>query len=619
MKYIFAFFLITVLWQYQVFAQLKTKAIPVSEQLHLSTEVPKITLPKPVFNNPYRAITNEPVAEFAGNTEPFDSLMLQKGIWEKASNGVNIWRLRIDVKKARKINIYFSDFYLLNDDLLFLYAPERPIHYALTAKDNGEFLTSEIVKGNSIIIELNRVSEKKQLPFIISEIGVISDENRRDFGGAGDCEVPVNCSEGEAYKKQKNGISRILVKEGSGLFWCTGSLINNTKNNGKEYLLTANHCGQNATVTDYYKWLFYFNYESADCSRPSTEPEIHSLSGARLLSSAPNSTSTGSDFKLLLLNQTIPASYTPYFNGWNHNGNISNTGVTIHHPEGDIKMISTYTTPLVPVDYYGSTSNANGYFWKVQWASTINGHGVTEGGSSGSPLFNADGLIIGALTGGDASCNNSNASDYYGRLWWSWEPAGSDSTGQLAYWLNPDNLSSDEIAGYDPYAGEAISDFTATITQIPQGGKTVFKNLSSGNITGYHWVFSGGNPSVSDDKTPPVILYNKRGKYSVELTVTYNGGTKTETKQNYIEVLPAVYPNPTNTGFFNIRTGYYNIEKADVHVFDETGREIGIFSPQFTPSLITINLSNQKRGLYLVLFDNGEKIFKYKILSTISQ
>ena len=36
----------------------------------------------------------------------------------------------------------------------------------------------------------------------------------------------------------------------------------------------------------------------------------------------------------------------------------------------------------------------------VGWVSNANGWGVTEGGSSGSPLFNSNGLQIGTLTGG---------------------------------------------------------------------------------------------------------------------------------------------------------------------------------------------------------------------------
>ena len=44
------------------------------------------------------------------------------------------------------------------------------------------------------------------------------------------------------------------------------------------------------------------------------------------------------------------------------------------------------------------------------------GEGATEGGSSGSPLVNADtGKVVGVLTGGFSSCAQP-LPDYYGRL-----------------------------------------------------------------------------------------------------------------------------------------------------------------------------------------------------------
>ena len=45
------------------------------------------------------------------------------------------------------------------------------------------------------------------------------------------------------------------------------------------------------------------------------------------------------------------------------------------------------------------------------------GDGVTEGGSSGSPLIDAaTNRVMGVLTGGFSSCAQPKAPDYYGRL-----------------------------------------------------------------------------------------------------------------------------------------------------------------------------------------------------------
>jgi hypothetical protein len=119
----------------------------------------------------------------------------------------------------------------------------------------------------------------------------------------------------------------------------------------------------------------------------------------------------------------------------------SDEGVTIHHPEGDIKKISTYLTPLESSGWYGNGLQSH---WKVFWAETENNWAVTESGSSGSPLFNKNGKLIGTLTGGLAACDASGSlgpdkPDYYGKFSYHWESNGTTDTAQLKPWLDPDN------------------------------------------------------------------------------------------------------------------------------------------------------------------------------------
>ncbi|MEY3199291.1 MAG: hypothetical protein RJA13_1249, partial [Bacteroidota bacterium] len=82
---------------------------------------------------------------------------------------------------------------------------------------------------------------------------------------------------------------------------------------------------------------------------------------------------------------------------------------------------------------------------------------TTEGGSSGSPLFDQNHRIIGQLWGGGASCSNLSSPDYYGRVSSSWEPNGSDNTNQLKNWLDPSNSGSEFINGYDPFGAPPLA------------------------------------------------------------------------------------------------------------------------------------------------------------------
>ena len=57
-------------------------------------------------------------------------------------------------------------------------------------------------------------------------------------------------------------------------------------------------------------------------------------------------------FAWFCLNQNIPDTFNVYYNGWNRKDTTSPSGVGIHHPEGDLKKISTYDKPLVTAYYY---------------------------------------------------------------------------------------------------------------------------------------------------------------------------------------------------------------------------------------------------------------------------
>ena len=74
--------------------------------------------------------------------------------------------------------------------------------------------------------------------------------------------------------------------------------------------------------------------------------------------------------------------------------------------------------------------------------------GTTEGGSSGSALFDENLRVIGQLHGGDAACNN-NAQDYYGKFAVSWDSLSANNR-QLKHWLDPNNTGIEVMDGMDP-------------------------------------------------------------------------------------------------------------------------------------------------------------------------
>jgi len=608
----FLFILLISFYPLFAFAQLQMPGKPASLRYGLKNTPPviyvNVTVPqKPLLSN--KAIAPQPL--YAGYIIPLVNNVLQKGTWQQLPDGNFVWRLDIHLNGATALNLYFRNIKLGQKDRLFIYnARKGQLLGAFSKQNNGKEMGTAFLLGSNLVLELDSPEKYDRLPFELTGVGNITNHSEiglKDFGDAGACEIPVNCPEGAKYKKQRNAVARILLREGSGLYWCTGSLINDTKNDGKSYFLTANHCGDKSTVADYEQWIFYFNFESPDCSRPAVKPAIHSLSGARLLASA--NYDTGSDFKLLLLNDKVPYAYKPYFEGWDRSGNVSNSGVVIHHPEGDIKMISTYKTPLRPMDYYGTVTDPNGDFWQVKWAATTSGHGVTEGGSSGSPLFSSDGLIVGTLTGGDAACNAQNSPDYFGRFSKHWDANGADSTRQLKYWLDNAHINPEKIPGFDPLSTIAIANFSTDVNETPIGGIIRFTDLSTGPVTSYHW----GNPSTSYVKTPPAIQYSQTGTFRVSLSVTSPGSVTT--KINSVSVLPVIYPNPTRDGRIHILLGSYKPEDISISVFDMLGRRLDAFKPQFGNDNVVLQLPHNQNGLYIIRLTNKQVTHTYKVLN----
>jgi len=387
---------------------------------------------------PYRYAVNLPV----------DLDIRTTGHWSGVSGGTEIWRLEIFAPGARAMTLYFSDFNIPSGGKLFIYNPQRTLCLgAFTERNHNHERTfaSSLLPGERLILEYDEPEGGGALPDIhISEVAYAyrglpeSSKGVRDFGQSGACEVNINCSEGQSWQQQKQGVARVSVKKGFNSYWCSGSLVNNVRNDGKPYFLTADHCGYGTTPADISRWIFYFHYEAPDCSNPALEPAARSMTGASLIAHGGNGGEAGSDFFLVLLKENIPDTFNVYYNGWSREITPSPSGAGIHHPEGDIQKISTYNTPLISSDWNGHPYMSH---WKVTWIQTPNGHGVTEGGSSGSPIFDNQGHIVGTLTGGNSQCGAQyeNLPDYYGKFSYSWDQNGTDSASVLKYWLDPDS------------------------------------------------------------------------------------------------------------------------------------------------------------------------------------
>jgi hypothetical protein len=371
------------------------------------------------------------------------------GSWFDLPNGARLWLVKVKCEGALTVNLTFEQTTIPEGNQLFVYNAAKDFILGAFTQEHiydGQ-LGTELIPGEEAIIEYYVAPKNNyghiQVATVTHGYRTANEFMEKAFGSSGSCNMNVNCPDGLLWTPQRN--SAVMLVSGSSGF-CSGALINNTQNDGKPYVLTANHCYSNPA-----NWIFRFNWQSTTCSNPGASPTFQSLSGAVL-----RSRRTPSDFCLVeitggLVNGTVPLDYNPFFAGWDNSGTIPTTTVSIHHPSGDIKKIAFDDNPATISQAMGSTE-ANST-WTVQWDRNT----TTEGGSSGSPLFDQNRRIIGQLWGGGASCQNLTAPDYYGRVSSSWEPAGSNTTNQLKHWLDPLNSGAAFIDGFDPTNASTVA------------------------------------------------------------------------------------------------------------------------------------------------------------------
>ncbi|WP_158447796.1 trypsin-like peptidase domain-containing protein [Aquimarina longa] len=387
------------------------------------------------------------------------------GVWEELSNGDRIWRINIISKGAKTLNFIFDTYKMPEGAKMYLYNDDKTdLLGAYTSVFNrpDHMLGTWLVEGDNIWVEYYEpASVKGQGELNIAKVihgyrSVTDAEIQKKIGSSGDCNLDVDCSLGKDYDSLKERLKHSVALVIIGKTVCTGTLINNTRNDKTPYFLTANHCaGVSESV-----WAFRFNWISPNpsCATEviSTDTEVNQVtSGATLLASNPQS-----DFKLLRLDGGLDESWDLEWAGWDRTSTTIGSAMGIHHPDGDIMKTClendeldnrVITIPGIP-DPIDS--------WVVgDWDK-----GVTEQGSSGSALFNQKGHIIGQLSGGRADCimiqdsiNDNGEEDYYGRFNVSWDFGKTDDT-RLSNWLDPDNKSktgtlnmlSQELSGVTP-------------------------------------------------------------------------------------------------------------------------------------------------------------------------
>ena len=406
-----------------------------------------------------------------------DNNLENSGVWNELPNGDRIWRIRYSSAGAHTLNFLFSDYYMPKGAKIYLYANDRSdLLGAYNDGQNNErrILGTWLVTGDDVVIEYYEPKAVKgqgklevfKVVHGYRSVGNYEKSPDQDLNHSGRCHYDVNCDIPEINDLKainKKAVGLIIVSNNS---FCTGALINNVTNDGTPYFLTANHCTEDEDVT---QWAFRFNWirETPVCAaNPSGAANstnyYETVSGAELKAKR-----EASDFCLLKITANLPSTWNLVYAGWTRSENQPDSTFGIHHPAGDIMKVSRdFDAPNI--------DNSGGeYMWEVaSWDM-----GVTEEGSSGSPLFDQNGRIIGQLYGGLSKCNGTSSNgeyDVYGRFGMSWTGGGSP-TNRLKDWLDPGNTNVQQI-NYKEVGALGVKD--VAIAEV-----NVYPNPSNGMFT----------------------------------------------------------------------------------------------------------------------------------------
>ncbi len=529
--------------------------------------------------NAYRFAVPQPV-----KITPFTG-----GTWEQLDPKTQVWRLHIDAGNVPHVNFGFTRYHMPASGQLYIYsADQMSAIRPFTSEDNADHgqLWTPIIPSGSVVIEVTISTAEMHL--LDLELGSIN-VGYRGFGledltmaGApqprsGSCNLDVVCSIADPWDLQIPGVSVLQI---SGSLNCTSFMVNNTAQDLKPYLQTANHCGVTAGTAA--TVVAYWNFQNSTCRTPGsgasggagdgTLTQFNSGSTFRAASAA-------SDFTLVELSSSPNPAWAVSWLGWDRTGVNPPDGACIHHPNVDEKRITFWNSITHPS--HGSSWGCSPFpgpgdntHIRVYWDPTPTPPQVTEGGSSGSPLFDNNKRVIGQLHGGPSACGQTgdNLSDCYGRVSVSWTGGGTNAT-RLSNWLDPLNtgvMNLDTISG----AGMTVTPSANVLSEGLVGGpftnNSVTYTLSNPTTTPINYqvsltidfgiLLNGSNAPISGTLAPlggttnivvtlgPAINSLPAGVYVESINFDDLTNSRTSTRQHTVEIGQTAFTTTPATG-----------------------------------------------------------------------
>lgn len=400
------------------------------EQLHeqLTAAMPQEALNKPIRVN----LTQQDRTDLATPTLPPLRIGVVKsikpvkvaglghgqsdGVFEETANGGFTWTVAISSSEAEGLRVHLRDFSLPDRAEMYIFSQEgnaQGPYLGAGLNGDGDFWTHTVFSQTALIQVRHEgpasVQDQANVRFVIDRVGVIRPHRpfavpqaswSDNYCGNPSCVLDANC--GSVAPASQDAIAKMEWIAGAFIYTCTGGLIADTDNTTQRNLfLTANHCISKSRAAS--NMETYFFYTTSSCNGecppwPSTPDGI----GATILA-----TSSDGDFTLLELNQNPPSGTT--FLGWDNSPIAFTNGADLYRVSNPNYGPQVYSHHEVDANTGTCSGMPRGEF-----IYSVDVEGATDGGSSGSPVVNSSGKIVGQLYGccgyncGDSCDSGSN-------------------------------------------------------------------------------------------------------------------------------------------------------------------------------------------------------------------
>lgn len=411
--------------------------------------------------------------------------------------GGKLWIMHITSPTALGLMFYFSKFKIPQFSSLSIYTADRSQILGPYTNSNNNSDTTQGIQFETLPITAKDVfveyyeSDSADFTGSIVLDNIIHLFNNTYSSISPPPSTSAHCQKDACnlvnYAKEANSVALILAYDvaDSSLVTCSGSLLNNTNQDGTPYFLTASHCLGSSTTSSIYNtttWVFIFDYQKK-CTGSTTSivPYQKVIYGATTsnphnplsydIHCIDSENSITSDYLFLQLNDNPQGSVLLMdlcYSGWlygdplassqYYNFDTASSIIVIHHPKGDYKKISIGGN-LRSADGTGgndcSSTDPNwtgDYFFNMDINNSgqipYYGGGIEEG-SSGSPIYVDNGgfpRLIGTVTGANPTdtvsvspvidaCDQGSYTGFYSKFFQDWN---NDPVAFSTY-LDPNN------------------------------------------------------------------------------------------------------------------------------------------------------------------------------------